>query len=71
MSYTKYPYSQKILEDELDKNKKELDFWNSRISDEDALIARQAKGNIGGCQSRIKDLTEGIINLNTTVETQK
>lgn len=71
MSYTKYPYSQKILEDELDKNKKELDFWNSRISDKDALIARQAKGNIGGCQSRIKDLTEGIINLNTTVETQK
>jgi hypothetical protein len=68
MSYTKYPYSQKILEDELNKNKKELDFWNSLISDKNALIARQAKGNIGGCQSRIKDLTESINNLNTTSE---
>lgn len=63
MSFTKYPYSVKLLEEELSNNQKELDFWNTNLNNSDLLVARQAKGNIGGCESRIKDLTEGILML--------
>jgi len=63
MSFTKFPYSVKLLEEELSINQKELDFWNKNLSNTDPLVVRQAKGNVGGCESRIKDLTEGILML--------
>lgn len=71
MSYTKYPYCVKLLEEELSKNQKELEFWNNHITHTDPLVARQAKGNIGGCESRIKDLTEGIASLNAPVKPEE
>lgn len=60
MSFTKYPYSVKILEDVLKKNQEELDFWQHYSKSENEKIAKQAGGNIGGCESRVKDLIEAI-----------
>jgi hypothetical protein len=60
MSFTKYPFSVKILEDVLKKNQEELEFWNDAAKHENIKISTQAKGNIGGCESRVKDLIEAI-----------
>lgn len=64
----KIQYSIKLLVENLNKNIKELEFWNTQLSSEDQLVIRQAKGNIGGCEERIKDITEALTQLGWTPE---
>jgi hypothetical protein len=64
MSNGKIQYSVKLLEEQLSKNKRELEFWKSNLSSKDPLVVRQAQGNIGGCETRIEDLTAGLAILN-------
>lgn len=63
MSQKKSPYSIKLLQEQLTKETKGLAFWQKKTTSDDPLIVRMAKGNIGGCESRIEDLTIGLTAL--------
>ena len=67
----KIQYSIKVLEDALSKNRRELAFWKSNLTSSDALIVRQAEGNIGSCETRIADLETGLAILCTPKEEPK
>lgn len=60
----KYQYSINLLEDILKKNQDELVFWNEHMNSKEEKVIRQAKGNIGSCESRIEAITIGIKILN-------
>lgn len=65
MGYKKrFEYAVLTLEKELNKNKNELLYWQGLTEDENPLTVRMAKGNIGGCESRIKDIEECLLFIN-------
>lgn len=63
MSFVKCQYSFKLLEEALKKEENNLSFWNKHSESNDIKTSKQAKGNIGACESRIKDLTEALESL--------
>lgn len=56
----KHPYSHKLLTERLRLEERGLFLWNQRLTSTDALLVRQAKGNIPSTESRIKELKEII-----------
>ena len=69
----KLPYVFKILEDTLNKERKNLEFWNRMSTSDDTLVVRQAKSNLSSNQERVRQLEEVIAYLcpaKPEVETQ-
>lgn len=54
------PYVTRILNEKLVFEQKSLDIWNKNLKSSDALVVRQANGNINSCQERIEQLTQAI-----------
>lgn len=59
----KIPYIIKLLEDTLSKERKNLDFWNKSLVSDDALIVKQAQGNISSNQERVRQAEEALLDL--------
>lgn len=57
----KYPYTKKILSEILEKEEKDLLFWQNIVSDnKDELSVIQAKGNIPNNEYRIDEIKKAL-----------
>jgi hypothetical protein len=58
----KFDYSPAILRKVLNKEEKDLEFWNAVVANpnSDVFAIKQAKGNISGTENRIKELNAAI-----------
>ena len=53
-------YVNKVLNERLREEKKNLEFFENNLKSSDPLTVRQAAGSIPSCSHRIEELEEGI-----------